>query len=102
MTVRGDSGSTASVTPVGAAHKRRCHRAETKSADVLGRILDAGLELARLERDGHELDEAEWMALDCCDEIGGVRDVVRADDSEPLPRDPRTASEDPASLLYDF
>lgn len=44
--------------------------------DPLSRILNAGLDLARRERDGQELDAAELQALECCDDIGGVRGVA--------------------------
>lgn len=102
MATDGSDETTASVTSIEVAQRRRRRRSEATGADALDRILDAGLELARLERDGHRLDEAELMALDCCDEIGGVRDLTRSDDGEPHPRDPSTASDDPSSPLYDF
>lgn len=69
--------------------------------DVLGRILDAGLELARLEADGVQLDPDELAALDCCDEIAGVRDTVAGENGSPAPRDP-DAPADPHDPLYDF
>lgn len=61
----------------------------------------AGLDLARAERMGHRLDEAEQLALDCCDEIGGVRASVGAEAGDPYPRDP-DAPTDPRDPGYDF
>ncbi|MFC2689511.1 MAG: hypothetical protein ACFN1H_05315 [Propionibacterium freudenreichii] len=41
------------------------------------------------------------MALDCCDEIGGVRDIVAAEDGDLYPRDSH-APTDPGDPGYDF
>ncbi len=90
----------ASVTPIDAARRRRVRRTRAGS-DALDRILDAGLDLARAERAGDGLDEAELMALDCCDEIGGVRGIVAAEYGDPYPRDPQ-APTDPGDPRWDF
>jgi len=41
------------------------------------------------------------MILDCCDEIGAVRDLVADEHGDPCPRDPQ-APTDPHDPLYDF
>lgn len=41
------------------------------------------------------------MILDCCDEIGAVRDLVADEHGDPYPRDPQ-APTDPHDPLYDF
>ncbi len=41
------------------------------------------------------------MALDCCDEIGGVRGIVAAEYGDPYPRDPQ-APTDPGDPRWDF
>lgn len=91
----------AAVTPIETARQRRWQRSGRPGGDALNRILDAGIDLARAERRGHRLDEAELMALDCCDEIGGVRGIVAAENGDPYPRDPQ-APTDPGDPGYDF
>lgn len=44
--------------------------------DPMSKILNAGLELAWAEHRREPLDEAELDALDLCDEIGAVRNIV--------------------------
>ncbi|CEI30099.1 hypothetical protein [Propionibacterium freudenreichii] len=90
----------ASVTPIDAARSRR-HLERGAGRYALDRILNAAIDLARAERTGDRLDEAELMILDCCDEIGAVRDVVAAEHGDPCPRDPQ-APTDPNDTLYDF
>ena len=79
----------ASATPIDAARCRR--RGGGPGSDALDRILNAGIDLARAERAGGSLDEAELMVLDCCDEIeiGGVRAIVAAEAGDPYPRHPQ-------------
>lgn len=89
----------ASVTPIDAARRRR--RAGGPADDALDRILNAGIDLAHAERAGYPLDEAELMALNCCDEIGGVRGIVASEDGDPYPRDPQ-APTDPGDPGWDF
>lgn len=91
----------ASVTRIEEA--RSCHRHYDREAgrDALGRVLNAGVDLARVERAGGRLDEAEMMILDCCDEIGAVRGIVAAEHGDPYPRDP-DAPTDPGDPQYDF
>ncbi len=50
--------------------------AQEDGLDPLSRILNAGLDLARRDRDGEALDAAELQALECCDDIGGVRGIA--------------------------
>lgn len=88
--------TAASVTPIEQARQSRRLRAA-----ALNRVLDASLDLARAERAGHALDEAELMILDCCDEIGGVRGIVAAEAGDPYLRDPQAPS-DPKDPRYDF
>jgi len=95
-----DNGE-ASVTSIDAARSHRRQRTGGRYGDALDRILDAGIDLARAERTGHGLDEAELMALDCCDEIGGVRGIVAAENGDPYPRDPQ-APTDPGDPGWDF
>ncbi|WP_257479156.1 hypothetical protein [Acidipropionibacterium jensenii] len=90
----------ASVTPINAARSRR-HRDRGAGRDALDRILNAAIDLARAERAGIRLDEVERMILDCCDEIGAVRDLVADEHGDPCPRDPQ-APTDPHDPLYDF
>ncbi len=92
---------TASVTPIEAARRRRRVRRTRAGSDALDRILDAGLDLALAERAGYRLDEAELMALDCCDEIGGVRGIAADQHGDPHPRDPQ-APTDPGDPGWDF
>lgn len=82
----------ASNTPIEQARQSRRLHAGHPRGTALERILTASLDLARAERTGHGLNEAELMILDCCDEIGGVRDIVA---HTPAPRDP-------ANSHYDF
>ncbi|AZZ39649.1 MAG: hypothetical protein L0L50_01400 [Propionibacterium sp.] len=89
----------ASVTPIDTARRRR--RGGGPGSDALDRILNAGIDLARAERAGDPLDEAELMALDCCDEIGGVRAIVASEAGDPYPRDPE-APTGPGDPRYDF
>jgi len=91
----------ASVTPIDAARSRRRRSDKGAGRDALDRMLDASLDLARAERAGIRLDGAELMILDCCDEIGGVRDIVASERGDPYPRDP-DAPTDPRDPLYDF
>lgn len=88
----------ASVTPIDAARRRR---AGESAGDAMDRILNAGIDLARAERVGHRLDEAELLALNCCDEIGGVRGIVASEVGDPYPRDPE-APTGPGDPRYDF
>lgn len=70
-------------------------------ASAVDRILAAGLDLARLEHSGADLDEVERSALEWCDRIGGVRGIIADEHSDPSPRDP-DAPGNPADPLYDF
>ncbi len=63
-----DQASVTELLPTGFAQEA--------ALDPLSRILNAGVELARRDREGLELDAAELQALDCCDDIGGVRGIV--------------------------
>lgn len=63
-----DQASVTELLPAGFAQEA--------ALDPLSRILNAGVELARRDRDGLDLDAAELQALDCCDDIGGVRDIA--------------------------
>lgn len=91
----------ASVTPIDAARRRKRRRIGVPAGDALDQILNAGIDLGHAERAGRRLDEAELLALDCCDEIGGVRDIVAAEHGDPYPRDPH-APTDPGDPGYDF
>lgn len=53
--------------------------------DPLSRILTAALDLARMERDGIPLDDGEALALDACDQISGVRDIIADEHGDPAP-----------------
>ncbi|WP_233419770.1 hypothetical protein [Acidipropionibacterium acidipropionici] len=87
--------------PIDAVRRRRRRRAGGSAGDALERILNAGIDLAHAERAGYPLDEAELMALDRCDEIGGVRGIVAAEYGDPYPRDPQ-APDDPGDPRWDF
>ncbi len=57
------------------------HQFETRD-DPLGVALNAGLDLARMERSGAHLDDEEKAVLDVCDEIGHVRAIAASDVDE--------------------
>ena len=65
---------------------------DVMALDPLSKILNAGLELAWAEHRREPLDEAELDALDLCDEIGAVRNIVAF---EVLHGRSETTAEDP-------
>ncbi len=65
------------LTPAKLRHYRlRRFQEDAIALDPLSTILNAGLELAWAEHRREPLDEAELDALDLCDGIGEVRDIV--------------------------